>query len=163
MLATTLRHLALGLLLAACSRVDVLLVDGLRGGLTEGEAISRLKVAPGAVHVVFQTFLPKGDPRPPNSEREIAASANCLGQASEVHLSFINNQLMQVTCYSQNPGAAVQALVKDGRLKKPDKEFDVTEGGTRIQGENEYDKRWRVTFTSVSLSNKQRDWVSKYS
>lgn len=165
MLATSLKYLTWFVLLltAACSRAPAPLVDDLIEGMKESEVVAALGAQKTKFHVVYQTSLPKGDPRPPYSEKTISAgSVSCAGQLSEVSITFYLDQLSEITCYPSNVDALIDSLVRAGVIESKEREFDVVRGGVAVHG-SQVDGRWGVTFSSKRLTAEQRSWIAKYS
>jgi hypothetical protein len=150
-------------LLTACAKTPVGLVDYLTEGMREADAIAALGNRNAQFHVVYETSLPRGDPRPPYTEKTIAAAGvSCVWQPSDISMSFYLAQLSEVTCYPHDAGAMVDALARAGVITNRERKFSVTRGGVAIRG-SEVGGRWSVTFSSLRLTEDQRRWVAKYS
>jgi len=166
MLATALSRLAAAIfivvLVGACSRSPAPLVNGLVEGMDESTVIAKLGVPKTAVRVVYETTLPKGDSRPPYSEKTIAVIGSCEGQPAEMSISFYLGQLQEITCYPQDVDAMLQELAKAGIIEAGKRAFKVTHGDVSVFG-GESDGRWGVTFSSERLTDQQQSWIAKYS
>ena len=167
MLATTLSRLAAAIfivvLVGACSRSPAPLVNGLIEGMDESTVIAKLGVPKTAVRVVYETTLPKGDSRPPYSEKTISViGGSCDGQPAEMSISFYLGQLQEITCYPQDVDAMLQDLAKAGIIEGGKRAFKVIHGDVSVRG-GESDGRWGVTFSSERLTDQQQSWIAKYS
>ncbi|MDB6159841.1 MAG: hypothetical protein JWO04_3547 [Gammaproteobacteria bacterium] len=167
MLATALSRLVTAAfitgLVGACSRSPAPLVNGLIEGMDESAVIAKLGVPKTAVRIVHETTLPKGDTRPPYSEKTIAViGGSCEGQPAEMSISFYLGHLREVTCYPQDADAMLQELAKAGIIEGGKRAFKVTRGEVSVRG-GESDGRWGVTFSSEHLTDQQQSWIAKYS
>jgi hypothetical protein len=161
-LLSTSAVLALALLVA-CVRTPQPLVDNLIEGMTEMEAMIAMGAAKSAFRVVSETALPKGDPRPPNSMKIVNADrVPCVGQLSDMSLSFYVGQLHTVVCYPKDIDAMVDALIKATLINTRGREFSVVRAGIAINS-HEIDGRWCVSFVSERVSAKERRWNLRYS
>jgi hypothetical protein len=150
------------LLLGACGRGQPL-VDNLVEGMQEQEVLQAMHPPKGAFHVVAETSLRKGDPRPPYSVKIIRAEGVlCAGQTSDVSLSFYLKKLHVVSCYPKNVDAMIDALLKAGYITTRGREFNVQREGVAISS-TEIDGRWCVSFSSERLTADQRRWNLRYS
>ena len=149
------------LLLAGCGAQP--LVDNLVEGMHEQEVLDVMRVPNGSFHVVAETELRKGDPRPPYSVKIIRAEGVlCAGQTSDVALSFYLKKLHVVSCYPKNVDAMIDALLKAGYITTKGREFSVQRKGVAISS-TEIDGRWCVSFSSERLTADQRRWNLRYS
>jgi hypothetical protein len=153
----------LALLLSGCMRSPPTLVDNLIEGMTEREAIVATGVAQSAFRVVAETNLREGDPRPPYSLKVLRADrVLCVGQLSEVSLSFYVKKLHIVSCYPKDVDAMIDALIKASVISTRGRDFSVARSGVAISS-HEIDGRWCVTFVSERLSAEERRWNMRYS
>jgi hypothetical protein len=150
-------------LLSACGRAPQPLVDNLIEGMDEQQVMMAMGVAKSAFRVVAETSLPKGDPRPPHSVRVVNADrVLCVGQLSDMSLSFYLEQLNTVVCYPKDVEAMIDALIKASLISTRGREFSVVRAGIAIDS-HEIDGRWCVSFISERLSAKERRWNLRYS
>ena len=150
-------------LLSACGRAPQRLVDNLIEGMTESEAMQAMGAAKPAFHVVAEMSLPKGDPRPPHSVKVVNADhVMCVGQLSDMSLSFYLKELHTVSCYPKNVDAMIDALIKADVISTRGRDFSVVRAGIAIDS-HEIDGRWCVSFVSERLSAKERRWNLRYS
>jgi hypothetical protein len=150
-------------LLCACARAPQPLVDNLIEGMDEQEVMKALGASKSAFHVVADVSLPKGDRRPPYSVKVVNADrVLCVGQLSDMSLSFYLKELHTVSCYPKDVDAMVDALIKAALISTRSREFSVVRGGVSIDS-HEIDGRWCVSFVSERLSAKERRWNLRYS
>jgi len=150
-------------LLSACGKSHQPLVDNLIEGMTDKEAIAAMGAAGPAFHVVAEMSLPKGDPRPPHGVKVMNADkVLCMGQVSDISLSFYLKELHTVSCYPKDVNAMIDALIKAEVISTRGRDFSVVRDGIAIDS-HEIDGRWCVSFVSERLSAKERAWNLRYS
>jgi hypothetical protein len=167
MLAATLRRIAwlltATLCAVGCSRTPPSMVDNLAEGMNESTAMSALGISGTQTHVIYQLSLPKGDTRPPYSEKVISIDgAQCAGDQAQITLSFYLDQLMTVTCYPKDAEHMIHSLTAKYRVTEQSGKFSVVMNGVSIQG-GVVNGRWAVTYSSKRLLAEQEAWVAKYS
>lgn len=153
-------------LFLSCSMNDSgLLHPGLLiNGIESFSPINKVEVLKNAssMEVLEDTKLPEGDKRPPFSIYSVSIPYRHFDVAGNLHLSFLNNRLMNTWFYPSDQKADLNALKNNDIDLIIDNERKISKY-VRVWKYKNFNNKLYVAWEDIRLRKELNDWIRSYS